>query len=471
MKKLSYACNPYLPGKVHVPDGEPHVFGDRLYVYGSHDEVGSNVYCSGSYLGWSAPLNDLSDWRCEGVILEKGQDPLDPDGKGLYYAPDVVQGADGRFYLYYSIFESWVISVAVSDRPEGPFVFYGHVKDADGHVVGSSVGDDYQFDPSLLKDDDGKYYLYSGQSLPIAETESGRKVKGVMVCELETDMLTMAGKQKVISSHFTNTFSENPFFEASSIRKIRGKYYLVYSSLPNVHNLCYAVSDKPDGDFVYGGVLVSNADIFEGDESRQLPVNYWGNNHGGLVQLQDEWYIFYHRNTNHNGYSRQGCAEKLILTEDGRFLQTEITSQGLHGKPLPMGECYPAYTAYGIMCGKMKPFLPFQFIILDEGDPYIYDDVKEDIPYITNIQSGSHILYRYYCVQGNEKRAEVLIRSTGSGILTLFSDGMEAAYFAIEETKEWKRIEVSVSMKAAVVSLAFVYEGTGALDFMEWKIS
>lgn len=31
------AFNPYLPSYEYVPDGEPRVFGERLYVYGSHD--------------------------------------------------------------------------------------------------------------------------------------------------------------------------------------------------------------------------------------------------------------------------------------------------------------------------------------------------------------------------------------------------------------------------------------------------
>ena len=29
--------NPYLPSWEYIPDGEPHVFGNRVYVYGSHD--------------------------------------------------------------------------------------------------------------------------------------------------------------------------------------------------------------------------------------------------------------------------------------------------------------------------------------------------------------------------------------------------------------------------------------------------
>ena len=30
--------NPYLPFWETVPDGEPHVFDGRIYIYGSHDK-------------------------------------------------------------------------------------------------------------------------------------------------------------------------------------------------------------------------------------------------------------------------------------------------------------------------------------------------------------------------------------------------------------------------------------------------
>ena len=38
MNRQSY--NPYLPSWEYIPDGEPHVFGDRVYIYGSHDKNG-----------------------------------------------------------------------------------------------------------------------------------------------------------------------------------------------------------------------------------------------------------------------------------------------------------------------------------------------------------------------------------------------------------------------------------------------
>ena len=35
--KTKQAVNPYMPSWEYVPDAEPHVVGDRVYVYGSHD--------------------------------------------------------------------------------------------------------------------------------------------------------------------------------------------------------------------------------------------------------------------------------------------------------------------------------------------------------------------------------------------------------------------------------------------------
>lgn len=74
MKALGF--NPYLPFWETVPDGEPHVFDGRLYIFGSHDRRGGDQFCMEDYAGWSAPVDDLGNWRYEGVIYRKEQDPL-----------------------------------------------------------------------------------------------------------------------------------------------------------------------------------------------------------------------------------------------------------------------------------------------------------------------------------------------------------------------------------------------------------
>ena len=88
MKKQVY--NPFLPIYECVPDGEPHVFGDRVYLYGSHDKEGGETFCMLDYTTYSAPVTDLSDWRCEGTIYRADQDPAYPTDRKFMYAPDVV---------------------------------------------------------------------------------------------------------------------------------------------------------------------------------------------------------------------------------------------------------------------------------------------------------------------------------------------------------------------------------------------
>ena len=75
------AFNPYLPSWEYIPDAEPHVFGDRLYVYGSHDRFDGPLFCMNDYVCWSAPIDDLSQWRFEGTIYKKDQDPHNKDSQ------------------------------------------------------------------------------------------------------------------------------------------------------------------------------------------------------------------------------------------------------------------------------------------------------------------------------------------------------------------------------------------------------
>ncbi|MDR1790132.1 MAG: FIVAR domain-containing protein, partial [Propionibacteriaceae bacterium] len=72
------AANPFLPLWERIPDGEPRVFTDpatgeqRVYVYGSHDTRLSG-YCGPEHVVWSAPVNDLTNWRHEGEAFHVDQ--------------------------------------------------------------------------------------------------------------------------------------------------------------------------------------------------------------------------------------------------------------------------------------------------------------------------------------------------------------------------------------------------------------
>ena len=221
----SQALNPYLPEWEYVPDGEPHVFGGRVYVYGSHDRFGAPMFCMNDYVCWSAPVDDLSDWRYEGVIYRKGQDPKNRLGLRLLFAPDVARGADGRYYLFYAFDFMGTIGVAVCDEPAGSYEFYGHVSWPDGTPYGRRAGDGFGFDPAVLVDDDGRVYLYSGFYTPVPRLVTGGRpcgFEGGYMVELRSDMRTIEGEQRLLfPKEGPGSFAGHEFFEASSIRKCR----------------------------------------------------------------------------------------------------------------------------------------------------------------------------------------------------------------------------------------------------------
>lgn len=98
--KNKQAVNPFLPLDEYIPDGEPHVSGDRVYLFGSHDQEGGNRFCMLDYVCYSAPVDDLTNWRYEGVTYRAEQDPVYA-GTGkptTLAAPDVVRGNDGKYY-------------------------------------------------------------------------------------------------------------------------------------------------------------------------------------------------------------------------------------------------------------------------------------------------------------------------------------------------------------------------------------
>ena len=254
----NHGMNPYLPSWEYVPDGEPHVFGKRVYVYGSHDRFAGYAFCQNDYVCWSAPVDDLTDWQYEGIIYTRAEAAHNEDGRQCLYAPDVTCGPDGRYYLYYALNETSAISVAVCDTPAGKYTYYGDVHYPDGTTLGARPGDEQQFDPGVLTEGETTW-LYSGFCPPMMPGRTG-----ALCYRLAPDMLTVEQTYPAVVPGAQTAkgtgFEGHAFFEASSIRKVGDTYYFIYSSELS-HELCYAVSDSPCRGFVYGGTLVDNAAV------------------------------------------------------------------------------------------------------------------------------------------------------------------------------------------------------------------
>lgn len=476
----SQALNPYLPSYEYIPDGEPYVFGDRLYVFGSHDRFNGKLFCMNDYVCWSAPIDDLSDWRYEGVIYRKTQDPMNKLGLYQMYAPDVAKGPDGRYYLYYTLAFRSVMAVAVCDSPAGEYEFYGYVSHPNGDRLWDHSGDPILFDPGVLVDDDGCVYLYSGfapiKDVPFFVTGwKKRTCKGGYVIQLQPDMKTVTGEPKLIlpkAGEADGTgFEGHEFFEASSIRKIKDTYYLIYSSI-NGHELCYATSKSPTSGFKFGGTIISNGDLYiNGHDSDQKAYNYIGNNHGGIVQVRDQWYVFHHRHTNRHHYSRQGLAEPIEIKEDGTIPQVELTSCGLNNGPfIGRGE-YEARIACHLMSAEGAGRYGVYFgNITFRKHPYFTQSGKdrENSPYqyIANMRNGAVAGFKYFLMQDVSEIA-VCVRGPATGFM-LVANGLDAkpiTRIPISPSSAFTYYGAKINIENGKQALYFTFEGSGKLDF------
>ncbi len=474
--------NPYLPCWEYVPDGEPRVFGNRLYLFGSHDAFAGERFCVNDYVCWSAPLDDLSRWHCHGVMYRKDQDPMN-DGSRVLYAPDVVQGKDGKYYLYYTLDLLGSMSVAVAERPEGPYTYYGAVRDAKGHVLGQRAGDIFQYDPGVLVDENGYVHLYTGVAAeggPLERklADRPRVMDGAYHMKLAPDMLTLCEPPRRIAPGYRaargTPFEEHAFFEASSIRKVGERYYFIYSSVHS-HELCYATCDQPDGAFTYGGVIISIGDI--GLEGRRLDceaTNHLGTTHGSIVCVRGQWYVFYHRQTNDNQLSRQGCAEKIQLKDDGSIAQVEVTSCGLNDGWLPGTGCYEARIACNL-AGVDGPrrYQPYR---TERSDcPYFTQDEPDDAEhatqYIANMRRGSWAGFKYFDMDG-ANRIRARFRAEHGGWVKVAADrqGAPVAVLRVPPCQAWTEVSAALAPLQGKTALYFTFEGEGELAFLSFTL-
>lgn len=506
MKKQAF--NPYLPSYEYIPDGEPYVFGDRVYIYGSHDCFNGEKFCMNDYVCWSAPVDDLADWRYEGVIYKKTDDPMNPDGSHCLYAPDVQQGPDGRYFLYYAFDEMSIMSVAVCDTPAGKYRYYGSVKTPDGHIVGTAEGDIFQFDPGVLVDDDGRVYLYSGfapkfdpelvkkyleehkeelDKHPDFDLEAmtnrfrAKRMEGGYFFELEQDMLTVKRGPELVFPGWKLSegtgYEGHEFFEASSMRKVNGKYYFVYSSV-NGHELCYAVSDRPDSGFVYGGTLVSNADIFlhSDDPDPSKGWNYPGNTHGSIVEINGQWYVFYHRQTNRHSYSRQACAEPIQIKGDGSIMQAEMTSCGLNGGPLASKGEYEARIACNLRSREGVTSFETNNMELYSIHPYFTQDSPDQESdgnqYIANFSDGALAGFKYFDISDTNS-ISVKMRGNARGTILVSTKvgGDPVAKIEIKAETEWSEFSAPLNVADGVHALFFTFDGDGCFDFAGFQLA
>ena len=449
----SVAQNPYLPLWEHLPDGEPRVFEDpdqpgkyRAYIIGSHD-VHYDKYCGNDVRMWSAPVEDLSQWRDEGPIFTwfvNGQ-------WDTMYAPDLVETIDRttgkKTYWLYPHSRGWrrVAMVCKGDRPNGPFTPINLTEDGTQCLPGSLI----DFDPSVFiepvndkKDKDYQkgyraYVFYGFQHSTACELDQETMYSKRLGTELIDPFIPASSRDgklldKEGSEYKALYKGQNPldfnFFEASSIRQVGNKYVMVFSGysgqeygLGNTNSaLRYAYGDSPLGPWRSGGVLVDSRGVVPNEDgSHLITTNAGHNTHGSLQEINGQWYVFYHRPPRGFGYARQAMVAPVKIewdkkpvakggqvritgydpfvkdnkwtakaTDGNEYTGAEVTSEGFNIFGLP---CYGYYSA-GIACYMAGP----------NANQYMQDnhDIWNNSMDLAGLQNGSIIGFKYFNFEG-----------------------------------------------------------------------
>ena len=283
----------YLIKDLYMADPSAHVFNGKIYIYPSHDiDAGIPENDNGDHFD----MRDYHVFSMDSIDGEATDHGVILDVKDIPWAGRQLWDSDvayknGKYYLYFSLKDKndvFHIGVAVSDKPEGPFI-------PEDHPINGS----YSIDPSVLQDDDGNYYMYFG-GLWGGQLQRYRNNKAIecghepkddepalcaRVVKLSEDMLNFAEEPRDVIILDENGEPlkagdhDRRFFEASWMHKYNGKYYFSYST-GDAHFLCYAIGDNPYGPFTYKGVILT-------------PVVGWTTHHS-IVEFQGKWYLFHH---------------------------------------------------------------------------------------------------------------------------------------------------------------------------------
>jgi hypothetical protein len=446
------AGNPYLPLWEHLPDGEPRVFEDpdqpgkyRVYIIGSHD-VRFTSYCGPDIKAWSAPVEDLTNWRDEGSIFTY---PIEGQWD-VMYAPDLVEikRKDGtkEYYLYpHSRGRFREAMVAKGSRPTGPFTPVNLNEDGTKTLPGSIFG----FDPAVYidnitdpKDPDFEtgfraYGFWGFQRSSAGQLDPKTMYSLRPGTEIIPYFIPASSRYGVVKDPAGTTYpalfpgedlGSFNFFEAASIRKIGNKYVWVYSGysgpeygLSSTNSaLRYAYGDSPLGPWKSGGVLVDSRGPVLNEDGTALLTGYSGHNtHGSIQLINDQWYVFYHRAPRGFGFARQSVVAPITVKWDEKPV-----SEG--GKVVIRG--YDPFTADNIWTAKDSQGKEYTGAeVTSEGfhiyglDPYQYYsagyacylsnigsqqdswDIWDNNMPIANVKNGNIIGYKYFGFGGLAK--------------------------------------------------------------------
>lgn len=318
------AISPPLVDHIYTADPSAHYFGDKIYIYPSHDiDAGDAFDDLGSHFAMEdyhvLSMDSINSKAIDNGLALHVRDV--PWAEKQMWAPDANE-KDGKYYLFFpakdydGIFR---IGVAVSDSPVGPF------KPQPNPIKGS-----FSIDPAVFRDEDNAYFMYFGglwggqlqrwnngefnTEFPESPTafipEDDAPALLPYVAKMRDDLLEFDETPRPIKilDESGNLLlagdNQRRFFEAAWLHKHNGKYYFSYST-GDTHFICYAIGDSPYGPFFYAGRILN-------------PVVGWTTHHS-ICKIENKTYLFYHDSSLSKGVTHLRCIKvaEIKYRDDG----------------------------------------------------------------------------------------------------------------------------------------------------------
>ncbi len=307
-------------------------------------------YVFGSHL-MSAKSDDLIDWEQvsngvheDNVLIpnaaEEMEEALTWAETDTFWAADVIQLEDGKYYMYYNACRGdsplSAMGIATSDDIEGPYEDQGVILKSGMTDEPSEDGDNYDgtqdpnvVDPDVFYDKDGKLWMVYG-------SYSG----GIFIMELDTttgEPLPDQGYgKKLLGGNHSRI--EAPFMQYNAYT---GYYYLFlsYGGLDAIggYNMRVARSENPDGPFLdaegkdmieakgadgsffddeavapYGAKIMGNFTFSDGD-GYVSP----GHNSTYYEEETDAYFLYFHTRFPNRGEEHELRVHQMFFNEDG----------------------------------------------------------------------------------------------------------------------------------------------------------
>ncbi|NLJ97593.1 MAG: family 43 glycosylhydrolase [Clostridiales bacterium] len=332
---------------VSVHDPSVVLLDDTYYIFGSHLAV--------------AKTKDFMNWTLVASGVTKNN-PVIPDAKkemeeaftwartDTFWAPDVIQLEDGKFYYYYCNCEGSsplsALGYAVSDNIEGPYKDLGILMKSGMSDGPSENGDRYDariypnvIDPHVFYDKEGRLWMLYG-------SYSG----GIFILELDTKtgkpLESGYGKKLLGKNHLR---IEGGYIQYS---KETDYYYmfLSFGGLDRVggYNIRVARSKTPDGPYYdyegndmidcqgptgsffddsaaekYGSKLMGSFrwNSIEGEENSNRKA-YLSPGHNSTIYQEDtgKYFLIFHTRFEGRGEQHEVRVHQMFLNEDGWFV-------------------------------------------------------------------------------------------------------------------------------------------------------